>query len=350
MARTFRLWGKKRGDRRTGSQLLAGVWEAFFFGTLFLLGSVSLTYLITSQVVDGAPRLFHPGFGYWLMVLSMVSFTLIGGGGVIYTVLHVGTSAERRSAMAKRAANLDLTGDAASSPRDYPSVPRDANLTNSPGIRLAYRLPVTHAGAWVLSAASAFFLVWNGITAVLVAIVVKGHLARAPDWFLTFFVLPFVVIGIWATYYFLKQMLLHTGIGPTNVEISDHPLRPGRKYQLFLSQAGRLQVHWLELSLVCEEETTYRQGTDIRSERCRVFCDRVFMEEDVKIEPGRAFERETELLVPHRVMHSFQAKHNAILWMLVVRGHARSWPVFERSFPIVVYPPPTESGDDLWSP
>ena len=29
MARMFRLWGKKRGDRRTGSQLVAGLGEAF---------------------------------------------------------------------------------------------------------------------------------------------------------------------------------------------------------------------------------------------------------------------------------------------------------------------------------
>jgi hypothetical protein len=94
----------------------------------------------------------------------------------------------------------------------------------------------------------------------------------------------------------------------------------------------------LELLLVCEEEATFRQGTDIRTERCCVFRETVFSEEQFRIEPSKAFERECELRVPERVMHSFRAKHNAVHWMLVARGQAQSWPAFERSFPVVIYP------------
>ena len=35
MRRPFRWWGKKRGQRRTGSKLLGSVGEALFFGLLF---------------------------------------------------------------------------------------------------------------------------------------------------------------------------------------------------------------------------------------------------------------------------------------------------------------------------
>lgn len=339
MARIFRLWEKKRGSRRTGSEFVGGLGEALFFGVLFLLGVLSLAYLVVSHVVEVTPQIYQPGFGFWLMVLVMVSFTLLGGSGVIYTVLQVGTSVERRSAMARRAADIRLLGETAAPYRDYPNVPQDTNLTNSPGIRLAYRLPVTHAGPWVLFAATAFFLVWNTITAVLVMVAVKSHVTDEPDWFLTIFVLPFVAIGMWATYYFAQQMLLHTGIGPTHVEISDHPLLPGHTYQLCLSQSGRLRMRSLELLLVCEEETTFRQGTDIRTERCCVFRETVFNEDQFRIEPSKAFERECALRVPERVMHSFRAKHNAVHWMLVARGQAQSWPAFERSFPVIVYPP-----------
>jgi len=343
VARVFRLWEKKRGDRRTGSNLVGGLGEGLFFGILFLLGSLSLAYLAASRVLTATPQLYQPGFGYWLMVLVMASLTLIGGSGVVYTVLQVGTSAERRSAIARRAADLDLLGDTLPSHREYPAIPRDANLTNSPGIRLAYRLPVVHAGAWVLFAATGFFLVWNGIAAGLVLIAARSHITDRPDWFLTAFVLPFLAIGMWATYYFVQQMLLHTGIGPTALEISDLPLRPGRTYRLFLSQTGRLTVRSLELSLVCEEEATYRQGTDIRTERCCVHRDVVFARENFTIEPGKAFEQEFDLTVPTDVMHSFQARHNAVHWILVVRGDVRSWPTFERCFPVVVYPAePTE--------
>ena len=344
MARLFRLWEKKRGDRRTGSEFVGGLGEGLFFGVLFLLGSMSLAYLVASRLLGVVPPAFEPGFGFWLMVLVMISFMLIGGTGVVYTVLHVGTSAERRSAMARRAADIDLISEAMASPREYPTIPRDANLTNSPGIRLAYRLPVTHSGPWVLFAATAFFLVWNGIATVLVLVAAKSHISARPDWFLTLFVLPFVGIGIWATYFFVQQLLLHTGIGPTTVEISDHPLRPGRTYQLFVSQAGRLNVKSLELFLVCEEETTYRQGTDIRTERCRVYCETVFVQRDFQIEPGKAFELSCDLRVPPSAMHSFQASQNAVQWMLVAKGHATSWPMFQRCFPVVVCPAESSGG------
>ena len=339
MARLFRLWEKKRGDRRTGSQFVGGLGEALFSGVLFLLGAFSLAYVVVSRFVSTAPTLYQPGFGFWLMVLVMVSFTLLGGSGVIYTVLQVGTSAERRSAIARRAADIDLISEAIPTHREQPTIPSDANITNSPGVRFAYRLPVSHSGPWVLFAATAFFLVWNGITAVLVTVAIKSHLADQPDWLLSLLVLPFVVIGCWATYYFAQQMLVHTGIGPTQVEISGHPLQPGGDYQLFVSQAGRLKIRSLEVLLVCEEEATFRQGTDIRTERCRIHCDRVFEAQHVAVKPNRPFEQECELQVPQHVMHSFRAKHNAVHWLLVVRAQAKSWPEFERQFPIVVAPP-----------
>ena len=172
----------------------------------------------------------------------------------------------------------------------------------------------------------------------------RSHLSARPDWFLTLFVLPFVGIGIWATYYFVQQLLLHTGIGLTTVEISDHPLRPGGTYQLFVSQAGRLNVKSFELFLVCEEEATYRQGTDIRTERCRVYCESVFRQVDFRIDPSKAFEFSCSLRVPAHAMHSFQAKQNAVQWMLLAQGHATSWPVFQRCFPVVVCPAEPQGG------
>lgn len=346
VARSFRLWEKKRGDRRTGSQFVGGVGEAIFFAVLFLIGALSLAYVVAAHFAVAPAHAYQPGFGFWVMVLVMVSFTLIGGGGVIYSVLQVGTSAERRSAMAQRAADMNPIQEGTAAQRDYPSIPRDANFTNSPGIRLAYRLPVTNAGTWVLFAATGFFLIWNSITTVLVFVAARSHLSQHPNWFLTAFTLPFIGIGLWASYYFVQQLLLHTGIGPTTLEISAHPLRPGQTYQLLLSQAGRLHVKSLDLLLVCDEETTYRQGTDIRTERCRVFSMPVLSVQDFRIEPDKAFEQSCELTMPGRIMHSFQAKQNAVQWMLVARGQATSWPAFQRCFPVVVYPADSQRGAD----
>ncbi|MFV1965501.1 MAG: hypothetical protein ACC628_08780 [Pirellulaceae bacterium] len=79
MRRIFRVWEKKRGHRHTGSRLVGSVGEAIFFGALFLLGSISLAGVASSQLVNPTPEIYTPGFGFWLMVLVLGSFVLIGG-------------------------------------------------------------------------------------------------------------------------------------------------------------------------------------------------------------------------------------------------------------------------------
>ena len=336
MARLFRVWEKKRGNRRTGSRLVGSMGEGLFSGVLFLLGMVSLAALIASQTLTATPR-YTPGFGFWLMVLVLSSFIVLGGGGVILTVFQVGASAERRSALARKAAELDLRGSTDSS-RRHPNIPSDANLTNSPGVKLRYRLPVVQSAAWRLVFATAFCLIWNGSAAVLLVFTVNSFLDDRPEWFLRIFTVPFLAIGGWAIYDFVRQMLIHTGIGPINVEIAEHPLYPGETHDVYLSQGGSLSMKTLLLSLVCEEMATYRQGTNIRTETKTVFDRQIFRKTGFRIEPGIPFEHQCSLEIPVDAMHSFKSEHNAINWKLVVRGEAESWPPYERGFPIIVHP------------
>jgi hypothetical protein len=37
-------------------------------------------------------------------------------------------------------------------------------------------------------------------------------------------------------------------------------------------------------------------------------------------------------------MHSVQSPHTRVTWKLVAKVSATSWPIFIRSFPLVVYP------------
>jgi hypothetical protein len=154
---------------------------------------------------------------------------------------------------------------------------------------------------------------------------------------LTLFVVPFLLIGVGAIVYFLRRLLVAAGIGPTRLEISDHPLQPGREYRLFLSQSGRLRVKALRVSLACEEAATYRQGTNARSETREVYCQEIFRREDVEIS-GQPFESPIELRLPEGAMHSFAAGHNEINWTLVVEGEPAGWPNFRRAFPVIVRP------------
>jgi hypothetical protein len=172
----------------------------------------------------------------------------------------------------------------------------------------------------------------------MVAFAVRGHLAGKPEWFLTFFCIPFIAIGFFLIYGFFHQLLVTTGIGPTLMELSDHPLHPGGEYQLFLSQTGRLSVNCLTLSLICEEEATYRQGTDTRTESSKVFQQEILRQENFEIPPGIPFEIQIELRIPESAMHSVASAHNRIGWTLVVNGDVEGWPNFERSFPVILFP------------
>jgi hypothetical protein len=94
----------------------------------------------------------------------------------------------------------------------------------------------------------------------------------------------------------------------------------------------------LQLWLVCEEEATFTQGTDIRTEFREVFRQPCFERREFRIEPGLPFQETCTVAVPATAMHSFHSPHNAVRWQLVVQGEAEGWPGFARGFPIVVYP------------
>ena len=337
MSRRFRLWEKKRGDRRTGSKLAGTAGEGIIFAAMFLIGSISLAALVDAERLRGDPG-DRWSIWFWLGLLVLASLIFIGAGGLIYTILLIRTTAERRRALAKRATDIELLAETLPSLKDFPNVPRDVNLTNSPGIKLAYRLPITRSPGWRLLLVGVFNLVWNGMVSWLLVLAVGKHLAGEPDWFLTGLVLPFAAVGVAALYYLFRLLLLATAIGPTSLEISDHPIFPGETYRVYLFQAGRLTVESLTLSLVCDEEATYRQGTDTRTERRRVLEQVVFARQTFDILPGRPYEHECELRIPENVMHSFQSDHNAVQWRLVVRGRVEKWSSYERNFPLVVYP------------
>lgn len=337
MARFFRFVEKKRGQRRTGSNLLGSLGEAIFCGVLFLLGTLSLSALIANQIMLPDPGSFALGVGRWLLIMVMASLVVLGGGGLLRTVLRVGTSAERRNVMARQAADIDLAPETPR-PRNFPTLPTFDGLTNSPGVELSYRLPPTQSPGWRLLATTIFMMLWVTVVCLLTVLAISGHIAGQADWFLTAFLVPFWAVSTWSIRYWLQLVWLHTGMGLTTVEISDLPLVGGQTCQVVVAQNGHISVTSLQLWLVCEEETTFSQGTDIRTETRTVFAQMIFERGNFRIEPAAPFQQTASVTIPPTAMHSFHTQHNAIRWMLSVRGQAAGWPGFERGFPIVVYP------------
>ena len=428
----FRLYGKKRGDRRTGSQTLGNVGEALFFAVFFLMGTVSLVWLLARWVIpewhvvhgfaqtnchvlgqemdgpsarrllersrDGVvsyrpsihityqvngkpydawtyditedyfssreeaqarldqfvegqeyPCWYNPanpesvvlvrGFNWWLWIVTLVpaSFIVIGGAGLIWNLFQWGKSAEHRSVAEIRVAALNplQTGDVAGR---YPYVPHAANLTNSPGTTLAYRLPISTMPTWRLFALGAACVAWNGLVIAFLVLFATGRIAADPAW--PFWLMQAVAVPAgWAlVYLFVRELLRTSGVSPTLLEISDHPIFPGNQYEVFLSQTGQLSLKSMELSLVCDEEATYRQGTDTRTDHRRVYSERIWGRESFEIEQGLHFEVRCPLCLPAAAMHSFKAGFNEVQWKLIVRGEVVDWPSIERIFPIIVIP------------
>ena len=279
MARRFRLWEKKRGNRLTGARWIGSAGEATFFAALTIVGTLVLVVFSNSEY-SGFPS------QRWLILFVLASLTAIGLAGFIRSLLIAGTSQERRRALAKRATDIDLLTDQLPSPKNYPSIPRDVNLTNSPGIRLRYRLPISNSLGWQLLATTIFCLFWNSLVATLIWWAIQDFRNDRPDWYLVALVIPFGAFGIGLIFYLVKALFRATAIGPTSLEISELPLYPGHDCQVFLTQAGRLSVKSMRVTLVCEEEVTFRQGTDTRTERRRVYEQQVFESTNFEILPS----------------------------------------------------------------
>ncbi len=268
----------------------------------------------------------------WWAFTVPASFVVIGAGGLIYTLLQWGKSAEQRAVMAQRAQERDFFGAGGGEPSPYLFVPAGTDITSSPGTRLSFRLPMTKSPGWALFGTLVFCVVWN--VSVFAAILIGLRMA---GWFLAM-VVPLGLIGLGAIVLFLRQLVVATRIGPTLLEISDHPLQPGGRYRLFLSQSGRLTIRDLRVSLVCAETATYRQGTNSRTETQEVQRHELFRRQQFDIERGLPFEAELEFSVPEGAMHSFKADHNEINWALRVESDMAGRPNHHRSFPVIVRP------------
>ncbi len=351
MPRFPQPWSKKRGERIAGTALSGVAGEVAFYATLLMVGVFGISLVLITQfapasapdVPDGA---LESGLSTWISGILSVAAIGSGAGGLIYRMMSIGASSERRSAIATRAGSIDVIGPPAEEAVKLPHVPRGKSVTDSPGERLAYRLAPDSPDHGGLAGPATLALLWNSVWFVLLAVVVSGAWYSQPRYILAALLVPFAGIGVWSFRFFLAQLRQHAGVGPTIVEISDHPLYPGQQYRLFVSQAGRFQLRGLKIQLTCEEETFYSQGTDVRVDRYVAFTKVLHKQRDVLVDPQAPWEQQLALDLPSNIMHSFVGSHNAIRWKIDVIGESRPWPSFCRSFPVVVHPlglPPNRS-------
>ena len=336
-------WSKKRGERSLGNTFTGVAGEAAFYASLFMIGVFGLSLILINRfaphrVPSGADAIPRSDLSFWIFGTLSIAAIMTGGLSLLFRLIRVGASSERRSALANRAGSIEVIGSTPEVSPRLPSVPRGSWLTDSPGERLRYRLAAEANDGGVLGPAT-LALLWNTVWFVLLAVAVSGFWNREARPILTGLLIPFGGIGWWSFKFFLRQLRQQVGVGSTIVEISDHPLIPGAGYQLYVSQTGRMKLKRLTVELICEEETFYRQGTDVRVEHHEAFSQLLWKGRDVVVDPQGPWEQQLVLDLPPDVMHSFVGTHNAIEWKIVVKGKSQPWPSFCRSFRVVVHPP-----------
>lgn len=332
----LRLFPKKRGTRRTGLRWPGMLAEAVLFLTLVAVGAFGLYWLIAKVILAEAPA-----HGWWPWFAMLIPIALVGYGatGLVKLLWQNIASSERRAAVVQKATDWELPGGPAKPPRPpLPTVPPIDAVTDSPGVRLAYRLPIDAASGWVSLTMAAVCIAWNTLVAVFVYRVIQLHISGRPNWLLTWLMVPFVMAAGWTLFALVRQVLVDIAVGTTRVEVSQHPFYAGGTFQGFVSQTGRLHVRWFQVQLVCEEQAIYQQGTDTRRATDVVYRATAFGQRKFDITPAHAFEAAFDINVPESAMHSFVSTHNAVQWTILVRARMARWGEFERRFPIFVYP------------
>jgi hypothetical protein len=191
------------------------------------------------------------------------------------------------------------------------------------------------AAPWVKLAGALFVAVfWNGIVSVFVFQAVQGWRSGRPDWFLTVFLVPFVVIGLGmlaAVGYFFLALFnprVRVRVTPGRVRLGGG-MRVEWRFTGRVAMLQRVRV-WLE----GREEATYRRGTKTSTDRSTF----------VRLQVANASARDemrlgaADVTIPAETMHSFESANNKIVWMLRVQGEIARWPDVDEGFRVVVVP------------
>ncbi len=188
------------------------------------------------------------------------------------------------------------------------------------------------AGKVITSIAVSIF--WNGIVSVFVYQAFQGWQAGHPDYFLTVFMIPFVLIGlimIGSIFYF---SLAAFNPQPVITLLKD-TIRLGSLVPMQWATTGDVyKIQNFKLSLTGEETATYRRGTKTHTDR-NTFYEKVIVNSH---SPESIRRGEAIAEIPAESMHSFKSDNNSIVWKISMHCDVPWWPDSKNDFEITVFP------------
>lgn len=331
------LSGRKAFARRN-SNWWAALTEAILAGALVMIGIVLLVVFLTLAVLYSSPtELYISGVYFAVQIITALSLIAIGTYRVLVTFWKVGASAERRSAIVSRAGDFELLNEVRRRREDTPTVPLDKHRPVR-GENLRFKLVPSRRNMWGFGSAIFISFLFVPLATILILTALAAWQAGSVDWLATGFAIPISLAAAWSVYNLFRQLLALTGVGPPALEVARFPFVAGESYEFHLSQPGRVRLKLLDVSLVCQEEATFSDGTDIRTERTTVYEQRLLRKRGIDVKPAQPFEADFEMGLPKHAMHSFKSSNNRVIWKIVIHGMASGWPRQERNFAISVLP------------
>ena len=181
-----------------------------------------------------------------------------------------------------------------------------------------------------------FAAIWNGVVSAFLVNVIRSFQRGRPEWGLTLFLIPFVLVGLGTLVAVVYQFLAlfnpraKLTLGSARITLgSSAPL----SWEIF----GRVErIGTLTLTLKGREEARYRRGT-------KTYTDKnTFYEEALAslTDNGQMAYGHATLRIPANTMHSFRASNNKIIWSLTVHGDIARWPDMKDEYEITVAPQP----------
>lgn len=180
---------------------------------------------------------------------------------------------------------------------------------------------------------------WNGFISIFVYLVFFAEDANKAPFFAKAIVGLFaligvaIIVGVFTSFLALFNPRIRLTAQTTTVPL-------GGELQLTWKVSGRAgMLRKLRIIFEGREEATYRRGTSTHTDT------QVFAEMPVFESTEREFlaQGSVRVVVPPNSMHTFEGRHNKVLWRLRVRGEIPRWPDVEDEYPITVLPQPTKT-------
>ena len=271
----------------------------------------------------------------WFFLLMMLLIAGAGLTGLWFTMDRKRFSQEHL--VGKRSHGFPFLG-ATPKRKSFPTIPDPSVINDSPGTHLAYRLPTSQISVLRVIGSIVLCVFWNVIAWSVLFSVFLGNAENPSTVVSRVLAVLFFLLGLGMIVWVINQAMIAFGLGATLLELSDHPIVPGRSYRLHLMQLGAMQIHEYSVAIVCEEVARFRQGTDTITSSKEVFRKTLFHKTDFETQQDSPLVDEMRFSLPYGAMHSLFTEHNEIRWKISVQASMANWPNLNRDCPIIVRP------------